>query len=399
MPPPIFRNIGAETETFAMSQTITTRILRLGIALFAGASVVVTALPAGAQEQRERKTILEFLFGKRKPREVAPEPQIRKPRTVNRKKKATSTVAKTPEPAAIEKQPDAKVVLVVGDFIAGSVGEGLIAAFETTPGIVVERRTNGSSGIVREDYYNWPETLPALIAETKPALVVVSMGANDRQSMTVAGEKEKFRSEAWTKEYETRVARIATLTRDSGKPLLWMGMPAFQSSALTADMTTLNNLYRAGVEKAGGEFVDIWDGFVDENGKFVISGSDINGQQVRLRGSDGINFTKAGKRKLAFYVEKEIRRVLGDAAADGPGLQGDLKDLVVTAPAEDTEITKTLPISLSDPALDGGTALLGGTAIKGNGKSLREKLVEKGEIADAPLGRVDDFRLNKIATP
>src|SRR5690606_32634669 len=131
-----------------------------------------------------------------------------------------------------------------------------------------------------------------------------------------------------------------------------------------------------------------------------ISGSDINGQQVRLRGSDGINFTKAGKRKLAFYVEKEIRRLLGDAAADGPGLQGDLKDLVVaTPPAEDAEITKTQPISLADPALDGGTALLGGTPIKGTGKSLRDKLVEKGETADAPLGRVDDFRLDKTATP
>ncbi|WP_411033459.1 DUF459 domain-containing protein [Shinella sp. BYT-45] len=383
-----------------MSKTTIHRIVRLGIALFAGASVVVTALPAGAQEPRERKTILEFFFGKRKPREVAPEPQIRKPRTVTRKKKATTTVAKTPEPAAVEKLADAKVVLVVGDFIAGSVGEGLVAAFETTPGIRVERRTNGSSGIVRDDYYNWPESLPGLIAETKPALVVVSMGANDRQQMSIGGVKEKFRSEAWTKEYEARVARIATLAREGGKPLLWMGMPAFQSSALTADMTTLNNIYRAGVEKAGGEFVDIWDGFVDEEGKFVTSGSDINGQQVRLRGSDGINFTKAGKRKLAFYVEKEIRRLLGDAAADGPGLQGDLKDLVVaTPPVEDAEITKTQPISLADPALDGGTALLGGAALKGSGKSLREKLVEKGEIADAPLGRVDDFRLDKTATP
>jgi hypothetical protein len=120
---------------------------------------------------------------------------------------------------------------------------------------------------------------------------------------------------------------------------------------------------------------------------------------VRLRGSDGINFTKAGKRKLAFYVEKEIRRLLGDAAA-GPGLQSDLKDLVVTAPpADDAEITKTQPISLADPALDGGTALLGGSALKGNGKSLRDKLVEKGETANAPLGRVDDFRLEKTATP
>ena len=378
--------------------TTISRMVRLGIAFVAAASVVVTAIPAGAQERKERKTILEFLFGKPKRKEVAPEPERKKPRTVTRKKKKTTTVATKPEPAAIEKLPDAKTVLVVGDFIAGSLGEGLIAAFEATPGIIVERRTNGSSGIVREDYYNWPASLPGLIAETKPALVVISMGANDRQQMTVSGQKEKFRSEAWTKEYEARVSRLATLARDGGKPMMWIGMPAFQSSAMTADMTTLNTIYRASVEKAGGEFVDIWDGFVDENGKFVISGSDINGQQVRLRGSDGINFTKAGKRTLAFYVEKEIRRVLGDAAADGPGLQGDLKDLVVTAPAEDAEITTTQPISLADPALDGGGALLGGAIIKGNGKSLREKLVEKGEIADAPLGRVDDFRLDK-ATP
>ncbi|MGQ3211205.1 MAG: SGNH/GDSL hydrolase family protein [Shinella sp.] len=377
------------------------RFVRLGFALAVSASVVVTAMPASAQERTERKTILQLLFGTPKRKEIIREPEVRKPRTtVNRKKKKPTAVVAKPAPVVIEKLPEAKVVLVVGDFIAGSLGEGLATAFETTPGIVIERRTNGSSGIVRDDYYDWPASLPGLIAETKPALVVISMGANDRQQMPVAGEKEKFRSEAWTKEYEARVARLATLARDSGKPMLWVGMPAFQSSALTADMTTLNTIYRASVEKTGGEFVDIWDGFVDENGKFVISGSDINGQQVRLRGSDGINFTKAGKRKLAFYVEKEIRRLLGDAAADGPGLQGDLKDLVVaTPPVEDAEITKTQPISLADPALDGGTALLGGTTAKGNGKSLREKLVEKGEVADAPLGRVDDFRLDKTATP
>jgi hypothetical protein len=383
-----------------MSMNTIVRIVRLGFALAVSASVVVTAMPAGAQERTERKTILQLLFGTPKRKEVIREPEVRKPRTVNRKKKKPAAVIAKPAPVVIEKLPEAKVILVVGDFIAGSLGEGLATAFETTPGIVVERRTNGSSGIVRDDYYDWPASLPGLIAETKPALVVISMGANDRQQMPVAGEKEKFRSEAWTKEYEARVARLATLARDAGKPMLWVGMPAFQSSALTADMTTLNTIYRASVEKTGGEFVDIWDGFVDENGKFVISGSDINGQQVRLRGSDGINFTKAGKRKLAFYVEKEIRRLLGDAAADGPGLQGDLKDLVVaTPPVEDAEITKTQPISLADPALDGGTALLGGVTTKGNGKSLREKLVEKGEIADAPLGRVDDFRLDKSATP
>ncbi|MGQ3278493.1 MAG: SGNH/GDSL hydrolase family protein, partial [Shinella sp.] len=281
-----------------MSMKTIVRFVRLGFALAVSASVVVTAMPASAQERTERKTILQLLFGTPKRKEIIREPEVRKPRTtVNRKKKKPTAVVAKPAPVVIEKLPEAKVVLVVGDFIAGSLGEGLATAFETTPGIVIERRTNGSSGIVRDDYYDWPASLPGLIAETKPALVVISMGANDRQQMPVAGEKEKFRSEAWTKEYEARVARLATLARDSGKPMLWVGMPAFQSSALTADMTTLNTIYRASVEKTGGEFVDIWDGFVDENGKFVISGSDINGQQVRLRGSDGINFTKAGKRK------------------------------------------------------------------------------------------------------
>jgi hypothetical protein len=39
--------------------------------------------------------------------------------------------------------------------------------------------------------------------------------------------------------------------------------------------------------------------------------------QVRLRGSDGINVTRAGQRKIAFYIEKPARRLLGDAAAVG----------------------------------------------------------------------------------
>ncbi len=108
--------------------------------------------------------------------------------------------------------------------------------------------------------------------------------------------------------------------------LVWLWLSVLSSVALTScDMMTEDredcptglyltfkydyNLQRADMFSDHVGAVDVY--VFDENGKFVISGSDINGQQVRLRGSDGINFTKAGKRKLAFYVEKEIRRVLG----------------------------------------------------------------------------------------
>ncbi|OJF94505.1 SGNH/GDSL hydrolase family protein [Pararhizobium antarcticum] len=384
----------------------------LTVCLAASVIAVQPVTSVQAQERVERRTIMQMLFG-RAPRQERrdfriydEEPVIRRQQQQQRQQPQKTRQKAKPQPAVaaplvVEKLPEAKTVLVVGDFIAGSLGDGLKTAFEATPGIVIETRANGSSGMVRDDYFNWPAILPGYEAELKPSLIIVSLGANDRQQISIGRQKEKFRTEEWLAEYTRRVSAFATLARTGNVPMLWVGMPPFQSGSMTADMVTLNGIFRVEAEKAGGEFIDIWDGFVDESGKFVLTGSDINGQQVRLRGSDGINLTKAGKRKLAFYVEKDIRRLLGDAAASGSDVlgAGDLKDLVVTAPVEDQLIVKTQPISLADPALDGGSALMGGPILsKTAGKSPRDLLVEKGELAEAPTGRIDDFRLAKPET-
>jgi hypothetical protein len=380
-------------------------VIAVGVTAF----VIEPPRQAGAQE---RRSILDMLFGfgRRRqppvyedvpmyePRRRPPQQQRQRPRKIKQKAKPAPV---EPAPVVVEKLENAKKVLVVGDFMADSLGDGLKTAFETTPGIVIETRANGSSGLVREDYFNWPQILPVYVAELKPSIVIISLGANERQQMSIDGEKEKFRTDRWLAEYTRRTGAFAALARSENIPLLWVGMPPFQSTAMTADMVTLNGIFRTETERVGGTFIDIWDGFVDEGGKFVMTGSDINGQQVRLRGADGVNLTKAGKRKLAFYVEKDIRKLLGDAAAstqDIPGADG-MKDLVVAAPVANEDIIQTQPISLDDPNLDGGAGLLGGTAtLTSNGKSPRDRLVEKGEIAEAPAGRVDDFRLAKPET-
>lgn len=397
------------------------RVLRFAPILTGAAAMLVAGLfatMAAAQEPIPRRNLLQRLFGigqqpiyydDRYLYPEAPRPrriQKRRPQPAGveqrRPQRAKPRVVETPPPApVVEKSPDAKKVLVVGDFVADSLGDGLKVAFEQTPGIVIETRASGSSGLVRDDYFDWPKILPDYVGELNPAAIVISIGANDRQTMRIGDSKEKFRTDRWTEEYRRRVSTLAALARKVNLPVFWVGMPPFQSSAMTADMVTFNGIYREEVEKAGGQFIDIWDGFVDEQGKFVLTGSDINGQQARLRGSDGINLTKAGKRKLAFYVEKDIRKLLGEAASsdsDMPGADG-LKDLVVTAPLANEDIVRTPPISLTDPALDGATALLGASEPpKGNGKSARDLLVEKGEVVAAPPGRVDDFRLEKPKT-
>ena len=165
---------------------------------------------------------------------------------------------------------------------------------------------------------------------------------------------------------------------------------------MTTDMVALNSVIRKQVEMAGAEFIDIWDGFVDEEGKFIYTGSDINGQQVRLRGSDGINVTKAGRRKIAFYAEKSIRRLLGDAAAEGVSTLDPAsfpEIFMPPAPGDNAAaIQRTLPVAMTDPALDGGTALLGEMpATAGLVRSPRDQLVLDGLLPEPPKGRVDNF--------
>ena len=75
------------------------------------------------------------------------------------------------------------MVLVVGDFLAGGLAEGLSTAFAENPHVRVVDRTNGSSGLARDDFYDWPARIGELIDAEKPAAVVVMLGANDRQQM------------------------------------------------------------------------------------------------------------------------------------------------------------------------------------------------------------------------
>ena len=64
----------------------------------------------------------------------------------------------------------------------------------------------------------------------------------------------------------------------------------------------------------------MWDGFVDKSGRFTLQGPDFEGQIRRLRAGDGVHFTKAGARKLAHYLEREIRRACAGLGAGGAAI-------------------------------------------------------------------------------
>ena len=59
-----------------------------------------------------------------------------------------------------------------------------------------------------------------------------------------------------------------------------MGLPAIRGAELTTDMSHLDELYRARADKAGIAYVDIWDGFVDDQGRYVQDGPDFEDKRA-----------------------------------------------------------------------------------------------------------------------
>jgi uncharacterized protein len=207
----------------------------------------------------------------------------------------------------------------------------------------------------------------------------------------------EFRSEKWGELYAKRVDEMIGVLKAKGAPVFWVGLPSVRGSRATSEMVYLNDLYRGRAEKAGIIYVDVWDGFVDESGNYNNYGPDFEGQTRRLRPGDGVNFTRAGARKLAHYVEREIRRVM--LARATPMATPLPQEPEPDAKAPPTAAAPGLPprpiaspvMSLTAPR-GAGDALLGGTPGRtAASDTVVTRVLVRGEPIEAPPGRADDF--------
>jgi hypothetical protein len=231
-----------------------------------------------------------------------------------RERRPRQTAPAEPEVAAVEKAPDAKRALVVGDFMAAALAKGLGETYRENANVVVIDASSGASGLVRNDYYDWPARLPEIVAEQKPDAILVMVGGNDRQGIATPTGDQPFGTEGWRTAYASRVAALADALKATGKPVLWGGLVPVEPSAMSRDYSAFNGIVREQLEAKGLKFVDMWNGFADEEGKYVAVGPDIRGQSVQLRSDDGLNFTRAGQRKLAYFVEQDLTDIFGGNA-------------------------------------------------------------------------------------
>src|SRR6202023_2294690 len=93
----------------------------------------------------------------------------------------------------------------------------------------------------------------------------------------------QFREERWVELYTKKIEEMIAVMKSKGVPVLWVGLPAVRGPKATSDALFLDSLYRDAAGKAGITYVDVWDGFVDEAGRFLQKGPDFEGQIRQLR--------------------------------------------------------------------------------------------------------------------
>lgn len=314
------------------------------------------------------------------------------------------------------------VVAVIGDSLGQLLAQGLSEAFADKPEVVILHKARDSTGLVRDDYFDWVKGVRDLLAGSdKIDVAVMMIGSNDRQQMRDGAGTVDLHSPRWNEIYAARVAAIADLFRAKKIPLIWVGLPIMKSERFSADMVEFNSIYRDGAAKAGATYVDTWEAFADDRGQYSAYGPDVGGKFVKIRADDGVNFTRAGARTLAHYVEDDIRHDEQQALPPLDPAVATLEPHVVSGgnqpaqtPRQQTlEGLAGLPVPAPPPAVvipvkpaagpivplnapavspDGQLAsLTQRAAAAGDAQALLEKALVEGRPLEARPGRTDDF--------
>jgi hypothetical protein len=356
---------------------------------------------------------------------------------------------RAPPPRKLE-APPTNTVVVIGDSMADWLAYGLDETYADEPDMGVERKVRAYSGLIRYDSKNetldWPQSIKDALAAEKPNAIVVMLGLNDRIAIRdrapprsvppqkgeppvpaaaqaqqapppqpasppldseaatpnaavadtparlTPGGTYEFHTDAWMEIYGKRVDDMIAALKSKGVPVVWVGLPAIRGQKSTGDMSYLDDLYRARAEKAGITYVDIWDGFVDEQGRFALQGPDFEGQTRKLRTPDGVHFTKAGAVKLASYVDHELRRVMlnrtAPLALPGPEESSPAKSGAVGVRPD---VGPVVPLTGGGEADAGDLLGASGHPSQATADPVATKVLNRGDAISAPAGRADDF--------
>ena len=196
-------------------------------------------------------------------------------------------------------------VAVIGD----SLSQGLGPAIERwmNPSVVrVLSLGRPSTGLSREDYFNWQAGMHQIVEAFRPDLVFVLLGSNDAQAqISRDGTAIPVGSVQWLQGYRERAADLLREATRAGTHVVWVGIPIVKERQRWDFYRRVNDIYRdtASADPLG-TYVDAWTPFEGRDGGYTAFVRNDRGDLVEVRASDGVHFTPTG---YAFLARMAIR--------------------------------------------------------------------------------------------
>ena len=225
-----------------------------------------------------------------------------------------------------------KFVYVLGDSLAISAADGMVDDLQSQARY--RRRSTARAtppGLVRDDYFDWAKAARELVAAKEPAPKEkdakedAKKARKTREDGSPAEKPARRRrrstsssscsasttcsrcatartyvdplTDRWKALYAQRIQAVVAPLHAAHVPVIWVGLPPMRSDKFNAQMIALNQMFKENAEKARAPSSSTSSMISPTRAAgFDAFGPNIEGQKVKLRGSDGIHLTPPAAR-------------------------------------------------------------------------------------------------------
>jgi hypothetical protein len=200
-------------------------------------------------------------------------------------------------------------VLAVGDSLMLDLQRGMDRTFGRRPDVMVEGRGKLGFGFT-VPYWDWENDVLAdyagLIAEIRPDVVVVMIGANEFEGHVLEGESLVPGSLRWVEVLAERADEAMARWRADGAHVYWWTTPRMRDQRFLTD--GLNEIWTSVLAAwgSGSWNLDSMEVLGDGSGAYRDRMPDDDGGTVRLRKEHGVHFEEVGADLLARQLEQRL---------------------------------------------------------------------------------------------
>jgi hypothetical protein len=186
-------------------------------------------------------------------------------------------------------------VAVIGDSLSQGLGPAIEQWFDPEFARVLSLGRQ-STGLSRQDYFNWRSGMRQIVEGFRPDLVFILLGSNDAQAQVASsGSAIPVGSTEWVQGYRERAAQLLREATEAGVHVVWVGIPVVAERSRWDFYRRVNDIYReAAASSPLATYVDSWASFDAKEGGYTAFVRNERGELQEMRAPDGVHFTPTG---------------------------------------------------------------------------------------------------------